>query len=188
MRHRTIIGCLPVVAVVAVMTACAGSRPSTAQKQNELIARRLMAVWESGDTSTVVDLFQPDAVYDDYAGQQQYHGIQEIVEHIFSIQAWATNISMNVGEVHTGPTSAVAEWTLSLVQDRPMGSLVPMATNREVVLNGVTILEISGGRISRAADYWDASQLAVQLGGKVVFPGGAVWQQNGDTTKAGVGQ
>ena len=146
-----------------------------------------MAVWENADTATLLDVFAPQAIYDDFANQQQYHGIQEIVGHVLSVQSWATNISMDVASVHTGPTSATAEWTLSGVQDRPLGDVAPTPTNREFVLNGVTIFEIANGRITRAADYWDTAPLVLQLGGKIVFPGGGVWQQNGDTTGTGGG-
>jgi steroid delta-isomerase-like uncharacterized protein len=185
MRTVRAIARLSVVATLA-MVACTTSQSSAAQKQNEVIARQIMAIWQTGDTSAVFDLFRPDAVYDDFPQQQQYQGIEEIIGHLTSLQSWATNISMDVGEVHAGPTSAVAEWTLSLVQDRPMGNLVPMATNKSVVISGVTVFEIQRGEVTRAADYWDASQLAIQLGGKVVFPGGATWP-TGDTTAVGGG-
>ncbi len=177
-----------------VVTSAAGacglaSRPDAAQGngENELIARRVMAVWENADTTTLLDLFSPNAVYDDFPNQQQYHGIQEIVGHVLNVQNWATNISMDVAYVHTGPTSATAEWTLSGVQDRPLGDVAPIATNREFVLNGATVFEIANGRITRAADYWDTAPLVLQLGGKIVFPGGGVRQQNGDTTGVGGG-
>jgi len=179
-----------IVATSAVGACSSGTRSggSGVEGRNELIARRVMAAWESADTATLVDLFAPNAVYDDFPNQQQYHGIQEIVGHILDVQTWATNISMDVADVHTGPTSAVAEWTLSGVQDRPLGDFAPTATNREFVLNGVTIFETANGRITRAADYWDTAPLVLQLGGKIVLPGGGVWKQNRDSTgTAGTG-
>ena len=55
-----------------------------------------------------------------------------------------------------------------------MGDRVPVATGREVVLNGVTIIEIEDGRIIRAADYTDTTPLMLQLGGRIELPGGVV--------------
>jgi hypothetical protein len=55
-----------------------------------------------------------------------------------------------------------------------MGEVVPIATGLEVVLNGVTIVEIDGGRIRRAADYMDTSQLFLQLGARLELPGDGV--------------
>ena len=55
-----------------------------------------------------------------------------------------------------------------------MGERVPEASGREIVLNGVTVIEVEGGRILRAADYLDALPMVLQLGGRVEYPGGAV--------------
>ncbi len=190
MKPATLARLTSLIVVTTALGGCSSgnrSGTSTADGENELIARRVMAVWESADTATLVDLFAPNAVYDDFPNQQQYHGIQEIVGHILSVQGWATNISMDVSDVHTGSTSATVEWTLSGVQDGPLGNVAPTATNREFLLNGVTVFEIANGRITRAADYWDTAPLVLQLGGKIVLPGGEVWQQNGDTTGTGGG-
>ena len=41
-------------------------------------------------------------------------------------------------------------------------------------MNGVTIIEMEGGRIIRAADYVDTLPMMLQLGGRVEMPGGGV--------------
>ena len=69
---------------------------------------------------------------------------------------------------------AVGEWLVAGVQARAMGDFVPLATGREVALNGVTIIEVEGGRIRRAADYLDTAPLVLQLGGRIELPGGRV--------------
>jgi hypothetical protein len=60
-----------------------------------------------------------------------------------------------------------------------MGELVPVATGLEVVTNGVTIVEIDGGRIRRAADYMDTTPVLLQLGGRVELPGGGTIEPGG---------
>jgi ketosteroid isomerase-like protein len=60
-----------------------------------------------------------------------------------------------------------------------MGSQVPVGTGREIVLNGVTVIEIRDGRIIRAADYTDAGALMLQLGGRIELPGGGVVELEG---------
>ncbi len=60
------------------------------------------------------------------------------------------------------------------MQARPLGDLVPEATGREVLLNGVTIIELDGDRIIRAADYTDTAPMWLQLGGRIELPGGGV--------------
>ena len=152
-------------------------RPSQAETENEFAIRTLMSMVGSGDATDIAGLFLPDAVYDDYANQQQYRGLEEIAGYVAGGTRWATAVSMDVMSVHVSDSSAAAEWVFSGIQDRPIRSFVPVATGREVVLNGVTILEMDGGRIRRAADYADALSLALQLGGEMRMPGGVVLKQ-----------
>jgi hypothetical protein len=55
-----------------------------------------------------------------------------------------------------------------------------------VVLNGVTIIEMDGGRIRRAADYIDVLPLVLQLGGKAELPGGVVMDLDPDPVSTNV--
>ncbi|MEQ1855399.1 MAG: nuclear transport factor 2 family protein [Longimicrobiales bacterium] len=155
--------------------ACAPTEEQ-AVSQNELLLRSLMDALQSADTATITEIFWPEAVYDDFASQLQYRGLEEIVGYVTSVHTWADDVYMNVGEVHVSQTGAVAEWLFAGVQARPMGELVPEVTNREVVMNGVTIIEVDGGRIRRAADYTDTTPMLLQLGGRMTLPGGGVME------------
>jgi steroid delta-isomerase-like uncharacterized protein len=161
-------------ALVALAACAPRSGPSPTVARNEIVARTLMEAWESGDRDLITDLFAPDAVYDDYPNQMQYQGIPEIVGYVRNLQEWADGLNIDVGAVHPSEEGATVEWVLSAVQARPIGTRVPLATGREVVLNGATILEIRSGRIRHAADYMDALALALQLGGELHMPGGGV--------------
>lgn len=162
--------------VAATFPACAGPAegPSRVEAENEIAARTLMTLWGSGDVAALTGLFHPDAVYDDYPNQTQYRGIEEIAGYVNHVHDWATAVDMAVLAVHASERGATVEWVFSAIQDRPIGSRVPVATGREVVLNGATILEMDGGRIRRAADYIDVLALVLQLGGAAHMPGGSV--------------
>jgi hypothetical protein len=162
------------LAWAVLLGGCAASDGDAARARNELLVLSLLAAQQSADTTTIVELFWPDAAYDDYANQLQYRGIEEIVGYVTSVHAWADDVYLNAGEIHAGPSGAVAEWLFAGVQARPMGDFVSTVTGREVVLNGVTIIEVDGGRIRRAADYTDTAPLALQLGGRIELPGGRV--------------
>ena len=144
--------------------------------QNELVVRSLIDAVQAADTATIVELFWPEATYDDYASQLQHRGVEEILGYLTSPHEWADDIYMNVGAVHVGATGAVAEWIFAGVQARPMGEMVPVATGLEVVTNGVTIVEVDGGRIRRAADYMDTAGMLLQLGARVELPGDGVME------------
>jgi steroid delta-isomerase-like uncharacterized protein len=157
------------------VSACLPDATSDQQaNEAELAIRSLMAAWESGDAELVADLFRPDAVYDDFPNQQTYQGTQEIVGYVMALHDWADDVYFNVGQVHVTRNGAVAEWVFSAVQARPIGTDVPVATGREVVTNGVTIIEMDGERIVRAADYMDTQPIMLQLGGRLEMPGGRV--------------
>lgn len=151
-----------------------GNGPSAAALESELAMRGLIAAWERGDEALIADLFAPQATYDDFPGQQSYEGLGEIIGYITEIHDWADDVYMNVGQLHMTETGAVAEWVLSAIQARPMGVRLPTGTGREIVVNGVTIIEMEGGRIIRAADYVDTLPMMLQLGGRVEMPGGGV--------------
>lgn len=161
--------------VVLGIGACAPQGPADAEaRESEVAIRSLAAAWESADTALIEELFWPQATYDDFANQATYQGIEEIVGYITAVHDWGDDVYMNIGRVHVGDSSAVAEWVFSAVQNRPMGDAVTTATGREVVLNGVTIIEMTGGRIIRAADYTDTAPMMLQLGGRIEMPGGRV--------------
>ena len=156
------------------LSACTPGSDRQETLESEVIALTMLSIWETADTAAVLDLFWPEAVYDDFPNQIQYRGVAEIASYLTHVHSWGTGVYMNVTQVHASETSATAEWVLSVIQDKPMGERFPEATGREVVLNGVTIIEIEGGLITRAADYIDIVPMVLQLGGRIEYPGGIV--------------
>ena len=163
-------------ATLLLLSSCAPAAqgPTGAEAENELAMRTLLQMLESGDASGVAGLFHPDATYDDYANQAEYQGLQEIAGYLSQGTRWADGVNLSITSLQASSWGAVAEWVFSGIQVRPMGSLVSVATGRDVVLNGVTLIEMDRGRIRRAADYTDALALVLQLGAEARMPGGAV--------------
>lgn len=161
-------------------TGCGQLSESEQQRRREaeLTARSLMAAWESADHALIEELFWPDATYDDFPNQHTHQGLREIIGYVDAMHAWADDVFMNVGEIHVTSEGAVVEWVFSAVQARPMGP-VSVGTGAEVVTNGVTVIELDGGRIVRAADYADTAPLMLQVGGRIELPGGEVLELDG---------
>lgn len=152
--------------------------PSQQQVENEIAARTLMSLWGAADAQALAGLFHPDALYDDFTNQIQHRGLEEIAAYVNHVYDWSSAVDLSPLAVHAWEGGATVEWVLTAIQDRPIGTRLPTATGREVVLNGVTILEMEGGRIRRAADYVDALPMMLQLGGEIRLPGGAVVRQD----------
>ncbi len=166
--------------VLLAALSCTPPQDQPESSEAELTIQLLANAIATADTAVILELFWPEATYDDFAGQQTYQGIQEIVAYLTAVHVWGDDIYMNLGRVHTSSTGAVGEWVFSAIQTRPIGDRFPVASGNEVVLNGVTIIEMEGGRIMRAADYADGVPLILQLGGSIELPGGGVWQQGDD--------
>jgi len=176
-RRISVMTRMPIVlSILALGCAQGGDVQPRLLAENEIAIRSLMALWESGQTRELTGLFWPDAVYDDFPNQTQYHGLEEIAGYVEHVHTWATGVTMGVTDVHVSESGAVAEWVFSAIQNRPIPGRVPVATGREVVLNGVTIIEMDRGRIRRAADYIDVLPLILQLGGRAELPGGVVME------------
>jgi len=137
-------------------------------------ARRLMEMWESADTAQLASLAAEDVVYDDVPNGQRFQGHEGVRRYIGHVHSWAGAIRFEVTAVHGGDDSALVEWILRGVQDRPIPGRVPVATGRPFELKGATLVEMKGDKITRAADYLDILGFVVQLGARVELPGGVV--------------
>lgn len=171
-------GFLVAAAVTAACVAPSSDGPSVSEA--ELTIQLLATAIETADTGAMLDLFWPEATYDDFANQQTHEGVQEIVAYLSGIHGWGDDVYLNMGRVHTTLTGAVGEWTFSAVQTRPLDDLMSVGTGMEIVTNGVTIIEMQGDRIIRAADYTDTAPLMLQLGGRIEMPDGTVITLEGD--------
>lgn len=72
---------------------------------------------------------------------------------------------------------AVAEWVLEGNRQGPSGLSGDSLVLRRFRVDGLTLIEVQGGLIVRAADYGDPIPLVLAEGGAVVFP-------DGDTLRA----
>jgi ketosteroid isomerase-like protein len=167
-------------AVLLATLSCTASPDQPGRSEAELTIQLLVNAIATADTAVMLEIFWPEATYDDFASQQTHQGIQEIVPYLTAVHGWGDDVYMNLARVHTSSTGAVGEWVFSAIQARPIADRFPVASGNEVVLNGVTIIEMEGGRIMRAADYVDGVPLILQLGGSIELPGGGVWEQGAD--------
>jgi steroid delta-isomerase-like uncharacterized protein len=152
------------------------------QKQKSTIeastlAQQLMEMWESGNTARLDEITVDEVVYDDVPNGERYEGREGVRRYMEHVHAWAGQIQIDIIAIHGNESSAVAEWIMHGVQDRPIPSRVPIATNRNFQLKGATIVESRDGKIARAVDYIDVLGFVVQLGGRVELPGGIIISQ-----------
>jgi len=168
-----------VLSLLLVALGCAPA-PDEADALGRYLLESLVFARQTADTALLEEILLPDATFDDYPGHIQYQGVADVVGYLTAVHDWGDDVYLNLANVETGPSVAVGEWFFSAVQERPIPDVIGVGTGREVSWSGVTLIEIEGGRIARAADYWDRTELLLQLGGRIELPDGNVLQ--GDPT------
>lgn len=143
-------------------------------EENTALLNDLMKLWETGDTFITKNLFAKNCEYIDMANNRTLNGIDEANRYISHVHKWGTNIQMKVRKMNASKEMGYVEWTFMAVQSNPIEGRVPIATNKKINLNGVTIVEFKNGKILRASDYMDILGFVVQLGSRVELPGGVV--------------
>ncbi len=126
------------------------------------LAAKLIEAWNSDDAALIESIFADDCVYEDTNGLE-YHGTDGAKDYIDHIHRWASDVVVETKSTIALGDAAVVEWQFRGVQVAPVG-FIEAATGREFSIRGATIVESSGGLITRASDYVDIATFLVQLG------------------------
>jgi len=165
------------ITAAALLVGC-GPSDEQVDALGQYLMQSLAFARQTADTATIEEIFQPDAIYDDYPDRVSYEGIEEILGYLTSIHDWGDDVYLTLGGVQASPIGVTGEWTMGAIQTRPIPGILGTAADREVVVNGVTVLEIRGGRIARAADYWDRAAFLLQVGARIELPDGTILEES----------
>ena len=160
---------------IGILCSCRPSAKTEESKVNDhntQLLNNLMNPWETGDTLSTIEIFSGNCEYTDVANNTTLSGIKGVNRYISHVHNWASNTKMKVRNINTSEDMGYVEWTFTAVQNKPIKGRVPIATNKEIILNGVTLAEFKDGKIQKAADYMDVLGFVIQLGSKVELPGG----------------
>ena len=164
--------------MLGVLFSCNVDNKSTANEDivnvSKTLLQDLIGLWESGDTTITENIFLEDCEYTDVANNQTFSGIKGVNKYVSHIHNWASDVKMEIRNINVSENMGFVEWTMTGKQTEPIGGRVLIATNRDIMLNGVTLAEIEGGKINKASDYMDVLGFVVQLGSKIELPGGVV--------------
>ncbi len=160
----------------AVGPGCTGPEPSSVTVEERRLIE-LMEMRRAGDATGIERLFHPTAVYDDFTSGVTYRDLPEIADFMEAFHTADGAVFLEVISYHTGNGMAVAEWVLEGNREGPSGASGDSLVVRRFRVDGLTLIEVQGGLIVRAADYGDPIPLILAEGGAVVFP-------EGDTLRA----
>jgi steroid delta-isomerase-like uncharacterized protein len=162
---------------VGILISC---QPSNKVEENKSIGNNiqllnnLMVLWETGDTIKTIEIFSENCEYTDVANNTTLSGIEGVNRYISHVHNWASNTHMTVRKINASENIGYVEWIFTAVQSSPIKGRVPIATNKNITLNGVTVVEFKDGKIQKAADYMDVLGFVIQLGSKIELPGGVI--------------
>jgi steroid delta-isomerase-like uncharacterized protein len=123
------------------------------------IVKEFEAAFNRRDVDGLVACFTPDATYrdnffGDHAGAAQ---LREMFARMFREgrdYVWTMNV------VVEAPERAAAEWTFSYVATEA----IPRSAGRKVRFRGMSVFELSSGRIAAYREYFDTGVALLQLG------------------------
>lgn len=121
------------------------------------VAQNWIGAWNSADPEKLVAAFTPDAVYEDVAFG--------IIRRAARSYATCTNSSttpyhayVELVDSHVADGHGTIEWVFG-------GTDVDVfKTGKPCSVRGVSVIEVSDGRISRNLDYYDAAAIMRQVG------------------------
>jgi len=174
------------ILLIGIFCCCETKKSSVDNKDmrsiNDNLANELMTLWQTGDTLKTHEIFLTECSYVDVANDHTFSGIVGVNKYVGHIHSWATDVKMIVRKINTKDDMGYVEWTLKAKHTSPIKGMVTVATNKDITLNGVTLLEFKDEKIEKASDYMDVLGFVMQLGSKLELPGGIVIGEEETTT------
>ena len=72
---------------------------------------------------------------------------EKINKYISHIHSWGSDEKMEIRNIRVSSKSGYIEWTLSAKQTKPIQGRIPVATNMEITLNGVSLIEVKNNEV-----------------------------------------
>jgi len=164
---------------VLINSSCLTQESKTGNKETmknhkTKLVKDFIALWETGDTSKTPLIFTEDCAYTDVANEQTFNGIEGVNRYVGHVHNWGSDIKMTIRNMEISDEMGYVEWTFTANQTSPIKGRVLIATNKQITLDGVTLVKFSDDKIKDASDYMDVLGFVLQLGSKVELPGGVI--------------
>ncbi|WP_217575071.1 ester cyclase [Streptomyces sp. GbtcB7] len=124
--------------------------------------------WNSHDVTKILDHFVEDCAYEDAALGVTNRGHDDLRRFLEAFFHSYPNVEFTVTSVFGAEGAIAWEWKMDGNYEQ-MGHNGMPATGQRISLRGVSITEVTDGKITRNTDYWNFASIMKQLG---VLPGG----------------
>ncbi|TAM47202.1 MAG: hypothetical protein EPN53_12155 [Acidobacteria bacterium] len=118
--------------------------------------------WGTHRTDRVLAFFADECVYENLARGEVYRGKDELGAWVAGAFAGIPDTALELTSLFASGRWVGCEWVMTGTHTGDLPDLP--ATGKSFSIRGATVAEVSGGKIVRAADYWDLASFLRQLG------------------------
>ena len=127
------------------------------------LLERETAAWNAHDPDGVAACYAEDAELHDVGQPEPLRGREAIRESVAGYLAAFSDFHVDTGEPIISGSKVAQEWTVTGTHDGDLMGLPP--TGKHATTYGCGVVEVGeDGLVRRAANYWNAAALLVQLG------------------------
>jgi steroid delta-isomerase-like uncharacterized protein len=151
------------LALSACATIPAENARTASTEATRVVVERYWAAVEAGDANAAAALFAENAVYRDKTFDFEISGIPAIRKMLEGAISMLSPVSRKIVTAAYDGRYAAIEWEAQGVHVMPVMGIP--ATNKEMTIRAVSLIEVRGGRIQSVTDYTDRAGLESQLKG-----------------------
>lgn len=119
--------------------------------------------WETLDIDKIVEAYAEDGVHEDMAQNELFSGRDEIRSHLEPLSTEFTDPSSQFTHIVLGDQGVSVEWTFQGTYTGQVPGFPP-GTGEEILIRGVSVIELTDGQIQREREYYDVFGILQQLG------------------------
>ena len=129
---------------------------------NADLIRRLQASWSNPDPESFVSLFADDGLFEDKTYGIRAQGTEQLRVHARRVKKHNVDLRVDILTCDATDETGVAEWRLSHVFTGNFDGVD--CTGKPIAIDGLSIYRFAGGKIARAADYWNYMEIVRSVG------------------------
>ena len=134
----------------------------TAEENKGLARRVLDEMFNKGNLDVADELLAADYVDHDPAMPEYIHGPEGFKEYVGAYRAAFSDLHLEIEDQIAEGDKVVTRWTGTGTHDGELAGIAP--TGNRVVLPGMEIVRISGGKLVEGWEGYDSMNLMRQLG------------------------
>jgi steroid delta-isomerase-like uncharacterized protein len=131
----------------------------------ETLIERYNEAWNAHDADAIMAMHAPDMVFENHTAGERAQG-EAVREHVAAIFEGWPDITFETRRLYVRDDLIVQEWTATATHSRTMrrGDLVAEASGKAVRWEGMDIIPVRDGLITRKDVYSDSVSILRQVG------------------------